>query len=70
MSTNQGYVEVTAAPEDLLTLALSRPHDAISGARRLLANGPPQFTASIAHQARGIGLCQLGASTPRSGRCS
>ncbi len=47
-------------PEDLLTLALSRPHDAISGAQRLLASRPPKETASIAHQARGIGLRQLG----------
>lgn len=51
---------MTAAPEDLLTLALSRPRDAISGAQRLLAGGPPLLTASIAHQARGIGLRQLG----------
>ncbi|GAA1570875.1 hypothetical protein GCM10009789_25490 [Kribbella sancticallisti] len=51
---------MTTAPEDLLTLALSRPHDAISGAQRLLATGPEQFTASIAHQASGIGLRQLG----------
>jgi tetratricopeptide (TPR) repeat protein len=51
---------VTAAPEDLLTLALSRPHDAISGARRLLASEPPQLAASVAHQACGIGLRQLG----------
>jgi tetratricopeptide (TPR) repeat protein len=51
---------VTAAPEDLLTLALSRPHDAISGARRLPATEPPYVAASIAHQAQGIGLRQSG----------
>ncbi|MFI7061819.1 CHAT domain-containing protein [Kribbella sp. NPDC050124] len=51
---------MTAAPEDLLPLALSRPLEAISGAQRLLASGPPQLAASIAHQARGIGLRQLG----------
>lgn len=48
------------APEELLTLALSRPHDAISGAERLLATGPTQLAASIAHQASAIGLRQLG----------
>jgi tetratricopeptide (TPR) repeat protein len=48
------------APDELLTLALSRPHDAITGAQRLLATGPSQWAASIAHQAYGIGLRQLG----------
>ncbi len=51
---------MTVAPEDLLPLALSRPHDAIAAARSLLAGEPPAETASIAHQASGIGLRQLG----------
>jgi len=51
---------VIAAPEDLLPLALSRPHDAIAGAKSLLESGPPPFAASIAHQASGISLRQLG----------
>jgi tetratricopeptide (TPR) repeat protein len=48
------------AVENLLPLALSRPHDAIASARTLLAGAPPAVEASIAHQAWGIGLRQLG----------
>ncbi|TCC31039.1 CHAT domain-containing protein [Kribbella speibonae] len=48
------------AVENLLPLALSRPHDAIASARSLLAGAPPAVEASIAHQAWGIGLRQLG----------
>ena len=48
------------AVENLLPLALSRPHDAIASARTLLAGAPPTVEASIAHQAWGIGLRQLG----------
>ncbi|MFC9691157.1 CHAT domain-containing protein [Kribbella sp. NPDC056951] len=51
---------MTVAPEDLLPLALSRPHDAIEAAQELLAGQPDAETASIAHQAGGIGLRQLG----------
>ncbi|WBQ08632.1 CHAT domain-containing protein [Kribbella sp. CA-293567] len=47
-------------PDELLTLALSRPHDAISGAQRLLATGPSRSAASVAHQAQGVALRQLG----------
>src|SRR3989442_919688 len=46
--------------EDLLPLALSRPHEAIASARTVLADGPATVEASIAHQAWGIGLRQLG----------
>ncbi|GAA3103432.1 tetratricopeptide (TPR) repeat protein [Kribbella aluminosa] len=49
-----------AAAEYLLPLALSRPHDAIASARTLLAADPATAAASIAHQAWGIGLRQLG----------
>ena len=48
------------AAENLLPLALSRPHDAIASARTLLAGAPATVEASIAHQAWGIGLRQLG----------
>ncbi|WP_132296532.1 CHAT domain-containing protein [Kribbella sp. VKM Ac-2568] len=60
MPTTGGGVEVIAAPEDLLPLALSRPHDAIAGAKALLESGPAPLAASIAHQASGISLRQLG----------
>jgi tetratricopeptide (TPR) repeat protein len=48
------------APETLLPLALSRPHDAITAARNLLAGTPTPHDASIARQATGIALRQLG----------
>jgi tetratricopeptide (TPR) repeat protein len=48
------------AAENLLPLALSRPHDAIASARTLLAADPAVLEASFAHQAYGIGLRQLG----------
>ncbi|GAA0581720.1 CHAT domain-containing protein [Kribbella sandramycini] len=51
---------MTVVPEELLPLALSRPHDAIAAAQTLLAGSPAAETASIAHQATGIGLRQLG----------
>jgi tetratricopeptide (TPR) repeat protein len=57
MPTAAGSAE---AVENLLPLALSRPHDAIASARTLLAGDPAQVDASIAHQAWGIGLRQLG----------
>ena len=54
----------TAQAEDLLTFALARPHDAIAAARAALAArpAPPPHDASIAHQAAGIGLRQIGRS--------
>ncbi|MFI5733556.1 CHAT domain-containing protein [Kribbella sp. NPDC051587] len=51
---------MTIQPEELLALALSRPHDAIAAAQELLAGKPTAETASIAHQASGIGFRQLG----------
>ncbi|MGW7683176.1 CHAT domain-containing protein [Kribbella sp. NPDC054772] len=57
MPTAGGSAE---AAENLLPLALSRPHDAIASARLLLAAAPAAREASIAHQAWGIGLRQLG----------
>nr|WP_239062185.1 CHAT domain-containing tetratricopeptide repeat protein [Streptomyces sp. SID13031] len=39
---------------------MARPHEAIAGAQRLLATDPPVLDASIARQASGIGLRQLG----------
>jgi tetratricopeptide (TPR) repeat protein len=47
-------------PDDLLPLALSRPHGALAAAGRLLANGLPTDQASIARQAAGIARRQLG----------
>ncbi len=57
MPTAGGNAE---AAENLLPLALSRPHDAIASARTLLAGAPAAVEASIAHQAWGIALRQLG----------
>ncbi|GAA1575700.1 hypothetical protein GCM10009804_35600 [Kribbella hippodromi] len=51
------------AVKNLLPLALSRPHDAIASARSLLAHAPAAVEASIAHQAWGIALRQLGEVT-------
>lgn len=48
------------APEQLLPLALSRPHDAITAAGTLLVTNPSPYDASIARQATGLGLRQLG----------
>ncbi|WP_371402967.1 CHAT domain-containing protein [Kribbella sp. NBC_00662] len=55
------------AVENLLPLALSRPHDAIASARTVLARDPLAIDASIAHQAWGISLRQLG-DTPAAVR--
>ncbi|MEV4262829.1 CHAT domain-containing tetratricopeptide repeat protein [Kribbella sp. NPDC049584] len=57
MSTPGGSAE---AVENLLPLALSRPHDAIASARTVLASDPLAIEASFAHQAWGISLRQLG----------
>ena len=46
--------------EDLLPLALSRPHDALHAARSLLASQPSAYDASIAHQTIGIVLRDRG----------
>jgi tetratricopeptide (TPR) repeat protein len=56
--TAGGHVE--KASDELLTLALSRPHDAVAAARSVLAGRPPPFEASLARQAAGIGLRELG----------
>ncbi len=47
-------------PTSLLTLALSRPHEAIVRARSVLATRPPAAEASIARQAAGIALRETG----------
>jgi tetratricopeptide (TPR) repeat protein len=46
--------------EDLLPLALSRPHEALAKARDILAARPRPYAASIAHQAAGIVLRDFG----------
>ncbi len=48
--------------DELLKLALSRPHDAIARARELLAGDPEPHLASVAHQAAGIVLRDIGDS--------
>lgn len=48
--------------DELLKLALSRPHDAIARARELLAGEPEPHLASVAHQAAGIVLRDIGDS--------
>lgn len=58
--TSPEGVEVSAVPIALLPLALSRPHDAIAAARELLTAGASPADRSIAHQATGIALRQLG----------
>lgn len=47
-------------PPALLELALSRPREAVSRARAVLASGPGPFDASVAHQALGIVLREFG----------
>src|ERR1700678_2279787 len=44
------------AVDDLLTLALSRPRDALAGARAVLSAEPDPYDASVAHQAAAIVL--------------
>jgi tetratricopeptide (TPR) repeat protein len=46
--------------ETLLLLAASRPQEALTRARALLATGPPPREASIAHQAAGVVLRDYG----------
>ncbi|MEU8224113.1 CHAT domain-containing tetratricopeptide repeat protein [Kribbella sp. NPDC048915] len=60
MPSAGGSAEAAESLENLLPLALSRPHDAIASARTVLARGPAYLEASIAHQAWGISLRQLG----------
>jgi len=46
--------------DDLLPLALARPHDALARARAILAARPGPYEASVAHQAAGIVLREYG----------
>jgi tetratricopeptide (TPR) repeat protein len=48
------------AVDGLLALTLSRPHDALAGARAILAQQPGPHDASVAHQAVGIVLREFG----------
>lgn len=48
------------AVDDLLLLALSRPHEALARARAILARRPGPYEASAAHQAVGIVLREVG----------
>jgi tetratricopeptide (TPR) repeat protein len=47
-------------PDDLLRLAVSRPRDALAYARRTLEDHPGPYEASVAHQAAGIVLRDIG----------
>jgi tetratricopeptide (TPR) repeat protein len=51
---------VSIQVEDLLPLALSRPHEAADLARAVLAEDPTPLQASLAHQAIGIVLREFG----------
>jgi tetratricopeptide (TPR) repeat protein len=46
--------------DGLLPLALSRPREALAQARQILAGRPPPARASVAHQAAGVVLRDLG----------
>jgi len=46
--------------DDLLPLALSRPHEALARARAVLTGQPGPYAASVAHQAAGIVLREFG----------
>ncbi len=48
------------AVDDLLPLALSRPHEALAQARAVLEGCPDPYEASVAHQAAGIVLRDTG----------
>ena len=48
------------AVDDLLPLALARPHEALARAREVLAARPGPYEASVAHQAAGIVLRDTG----------
>src|SRR5579859_1601126 len=50
----------SAVSDSLLALALARPRDAITAARAVLAGRPSTVDSSVAHQAAGVALRQLG----------
>jgi tetratricopeptide (TPR) repeat protein len=47
-------------PDELLALALSRPSEALTAAREVLAQHPPASQAAVAHQAAGVVLRHFG----------
>lgn len=51
---------LSSGPDLLPALAVSRPHDALLAARRMLAGQPSAFDASLAHHAAGIVLRDRG----------
>ena len=60
---SQGTLSPRSGPRDihaLLPLAMSRPRDAYARAREILAAKPGPYEASIAHQAAGIVLREVG----------
>jgi len=52
--------DLPSDPDHLLTLALSRPQEALAAARAVLATHPPPYEASVAWQASGIVHRDLG----------
>jgi tetratricopeptide (TPR) repeat protein len=59
----KGALAVRPGPDDaddLLLLTLSRPREALARARRILAARPGPYEASVAHQAAGIVLRDIG----------
>jgi tetratricopeptide (TPR) repeat protein len=59
----ESALAVRSGPGDtdgLLLLALSRPHEALARARRILAARPGPYEASVAHQTAGIVLRDIG----------
>ena len=51
---------MTVGPDQLLALALSRPADAVTTARQILAGEPSPGQAAVAHQAIGLVLREFG----------
>ena len=54
MSPVSDTVPVTWEPDKLLALAFSRPAEALTAAREVLARHPPAAQAAVAHQAAGV----------------
>jgi tetratricopeptide (TPR) repeat protein len=60
MSVSPHGDQVVWDPDELLTLALSRPSEALAAAREVLAQHPSASQAAVAHQAAGVVLRHFG----------
>lgn len=61
MAVERGRIaQEPGAPLELLSLALSRPREALARARAVLASDPDPYDASVAHQTVGIVLRDFG----------